>query len=466
MNKTKPILSMILLFSISFHLIGCTSENTDSDESNTIAYPYSYTNSETDTDTDTEHIGLVYYWDRDGGDLVTEIIEKYNKYCINNHLDDSYKIEVVEFSGSDELYTKISTEVMAGDGPDFFSLGQTLPFEKMMADDCFYDIEKLFSEYGSDSDLKLSDCNSSLIDSVRYNGKLCYVPLFYGIKTFVSDTNTLGKFDIDLSAGASITYDNLKNIFSSYFYDQQKYAFLFGDSDGFFYGSDELFYEFICDYVDVENGTTYFDTDSFRQNLDTMCELLKTREGIDASESLNNYIFSTRYLDHGIRFLSTRSTENPELTFYNGLSKSKDDITAYIQIGIAVNKNSEKKKQIYEFIKYCLSEDTQTYFCGDREYSTFSGLANVSFAVNNNAFEHSIEMAVKEGLDLENNGFMKNYIETVKNVNKCDKYLYTIESYYSRNVIRDIVNDYLSGTISKDKFIYRLTAATEIYFSE
>ena len=34
------------------------------------------------------------------------------------------------------------------------------------------------------------------------------------------------------------------------------------------------------------------------------------------------------------------------------------------------------------------------------------------------------------------------------------------------SVIGDIVNDYLNGDISKEKFIRQLTAATEIYLTE
>ena len=39
-------------------------------------------------------------------------------------------------------------------------------------------------------------------------------------------------------------------------------------------------------------------------------------------------------------------------------------------------------------------------------------------------------------------------------------------TYYNSTVIGDIVDKYLSGDISKDKFIRQLTAATEIYLTE
>ena len=39
-------------------------------------------------------------------------------------------------------------------------------------------------------------------------------------------------------------------------------------------------------------------------------------------------------------------------------------------------------------------------------------------------------------------------------------------TYYNSSVIGDIVDKYLSGDISKEKFIRQLTAATEIYLTE
>ena len=39
-------------------------------------------------------------------------------------------------------------------------------------------------------------------------------------------------------------------------------------------------------------------------------------------------------------------------------------------------------------------------------------------------------------------------------------------TYYNSSVIGDIVDKYLKGDISKDKFIRQLSAATEIYLTE
>lgn len=73
---------------------------------------------------------LVYYTLNDE-DSLSWIIEKYNKYCINSN-NPSFQVEIVKFDSEQEMSTQISTEIMAGSGPDIISLSQKLPFEKLI----------------------------------------------------------------------------------------------------------------------------------------------------------------------------------------------------------------------------------------------------------------------------------------------------------------------------------------------
>ena len=63
---------------------------------------------------------LVYYTLNDE-DSLSWIIEKYNKYCINSN-NPSFQVEIVKFDSEQEMSTQISTEIMAGSGPDIISI--------------------------------------------------------------------------------------------------------------------------------------------------------------------------------------------------------------------------------------------------------------------------------------------------------------------------------------------------------
>ncbi len=43
------------------------------------------------------------------------------------------------------MCTKMSTEIMAGEGPDIISLNQNLPFEKLIENEAFFDINSLIN---------------------------------------------------------------------------------------------------------------------------------------------------------------------------------------------------------------------------------------------------------------------------------------------------------------------------------
>ncbi len=131
-----------------------------------------------------------------------------------------------------------------------------------------------------------------------------------------------------------------------------------------------------------------------------------------------------------------------------------------------MNDNSQNKEKVLAFIDYVLSEDVQGYWCGvDSDSTHFSGTNVIALPVNNNV----LDCAIEEVSDTYDNArYIEDYLEFVKKINGCTIYNYErIENtYYNSSVIGDIVDDYLNGVVTTDKFVQRLTAATEIYLTE
>ena len=104
--------------------------------------------------------------------------------------------------------------------------------------------------------------------------------------------------------------------------------------------------------------------------------------------------------------------------------------------------------------------------------------------VNKAAFEYVIDHTSKRVYDINDDGeyekseeeysdeiktkFFNEYLDIINSISSCTLYDYLEfeNTYYNSSVIGDIVNDYLNGDISKEKFIRQLTAATEIYLTE
>ena len=434
----------------------------------------------TDTNNGSDGEKLKYYTPYQSTDI-TEIIERYNKYCKNN-LDESYQIEIVEYDSLEEMYTIMATEFMSGDGPDIISLDQPLPFEKLIENHAFADVDELINTYGSNIDF--NDYNTKVMESGIVNRKRYFVPFFYCPNIFISTQEKLKEYDLNFS---DFSYKELSKQLS-----QEKVSCsLFGnESDNY-----SLLYSFIDSYVNFDNKTTNFDTNSFLENIDYIKKLINndnTNENVyyDLYNSENNgCILSTP------RLLFGGTIGGVKTAYYNIFLQNKtpailpnfsyeNKITAYVECGIAINQNSDKKDKALRFIEYCLSEDVQEYWCGSRSDKGFSGTNEISLPVNNKAFDYAVEVETAEEWDYNEDGefdeeekefsenvdsiFWKDYLGIIDDISGCTLYNYKNlkTTYYNSSVIGDIVDKYLSGDISKEKFIRQLTAATEIYLTE
>lgn len=434
----------------------------------------------TDTNNSSDGEKLKYYTPYQSTDI-TEIIERYNKYCKNN-LDESYQIEIVEYDSLEEMYTIMATEFMSGDGPDIISLDQPLPFEKLIENHAFADVDELINTYGFNIDF--NDYNTKVMESGIVNRKRYFVPFFYCPNIFISTQEKLKEYDLNFS---DFSYKELSRQLS-----QEKVSCsLFGnESDNY-----SLLYSFIDSYVNFDNKTTNFDTNSFLENIDYIKELINndnTNENVyyDLYNSENNgCILSTP------RLLFGGTIGGVKTAYYNIFLQNKtpailpnfsyeNKITAYVECGIAINQNSDKKDKALRFIKYCLSEDVQEYWCGSRSDKGFSGTNEISLPVNNKAFDYAVEVETGEEWDYNEDGefdeeekefsenvdsiFWKDYLGITDDISGCTLYNYKNlkTTYYNSSVIGDIVDKYLNGDISKEKFIRQLTAATEIYLTE
>lgn len=434
----------------------------------------------TDTNNGSDGEKLKYYTPYQSTDI-TEIIERYNKYC-KKHYDESYQIEIVEYDSLDEMYTIMATEIMSGDGPDIISLDQPLPFEKLIENHAFADVDELINTYGSNIDF--NDYNTKVMESGIVNRKRYFVPFFYCPNIFISTQEKLKEYDLNFS---DFSYKELSKQLS-----QEKVSCsLFGnESDNY-----SFLYSFIDSYVNFDNKTANFDTNSFLENIDYIKKLINndnTNENayynLYNSEN-NGCILSTPKLLFGGTMGGVKTA------YYNIFLQNKtpailpnfsyeNKITAYVECGIAINQNSDKKDKALRFIEYCLSEDVQEYWCGSRSDKGFSGTNEISLPVNNKAFDYAVEVETGEEWDYNEDGefdeeekefsenvdsiFWKDYLGIIDDISGCTLYNYKNlkTTYYNSSVIGDIVDKYLSGDISKEKFIRQLTAATEIYLTE
>lgn len=400
-------------------------------------------------------------------DSVCDLINKYNNYCTSNY-NDTYKIEIIRFDSQKEMNLKISTEVMSGGGPDIFSMSQNLPFEKLSSNKTIADINELINSYGYD--IGLANCNSTIMDAGVINDKRYFIPLCYSPNVFITTEETLKKYNLgSLDFSYKALSDELLNSRATYS--------LFGSTDY----NINFFYSLLDQYLDYNNRNIEFNTNEFSENLDYIYNLIKN----DSTDE-SNYYFLYENIKNGDSILYKEFSSfrivfrtyaflyylDGTPVFVNNYNKCDNTVSASIDFGIAINNNCKEAEKILPFLKYCLSDKVQEYL---DEYS--------SLPVNNNALKCLID-ATDDPIDFDEDGsvdnnekmiykkarndFLNDYNYIINNISECELYsFYNLsEAYFNSSVIGDIVDKYLNGDISKDKFIRELSAATEIYLTE
>lgn len=408
------------------------------------------------------------YYTSNAEDDFSSLIKQYNKICLEKY-DESYQIEIIEFENNDDMCTKMSTEIMAGEGPDIISLNQNLPFEKLIENEAFLDINSLINNDETKDKIELDEYNFFIMNVGVYDGKRYIVPLSYGMDVLVSTQERLKQFNVSGNNGETLTYSNVSVKFSPFFNSTTNYSFVSNDSDtGLWFDHPmQLFSRFINSYIDFDNKSTFFTDDEFKDNLDIMREMV-----ISTREDNSNALFDDLYINRSLPLITGKYAyyksigETPVV--FRGLVKSDDIYSAFLEIGFAINNNTKLQEQAYAFIKYALSDDCQMRICGEKGSSLS---ASISFPLNNKAYEQLKYTASRVTDDDDriigiDNDFISTYMKIADYVNQCTLYRDASHSYYNSSVIGDIVDKYLSGDISKEKFIRQLTAATEIYLTE
>ena len=414
---------------------------------------------------------LVYYTLNNEDSVCVELIQKYNNYCLKN-LEESYQIEIVEFDSEDTMLTKISTEIMAGKGPDIISLNQKLPFEKLIDNCSFADIDELAELYKSDIDF--DDYNSTIMDCGIYNGKRYIIPIAYCPNILITTQEILDKYNLE---NTNFSFKELEIRLSD---KDHSYA-LFGNKDETY----KFFLSYVNEYVDFYNKTTEFSSDEFTESLDYIGKMIRndnSRKEGTTWDITGNYLFRTSQLSFDGSMMSTL---NSYFYIYNNNSTPviipNYNKSAFVQCGIALNNNSNNKEKALAFIQYVLSYDIQKLWS---ESSSSPSIVVRALPVNKAAFEDVIDHTSKSVYDINDDGeyekseeeysdeiktkFFNEYLDMINSISSCTLYDYLDfeNTYYNSSVIGDVVNDYLNGDISKEKFIRQLTAATEIYLTE
>lgn len=435
----KKILSMILVFVLSvLSLSACKSDN----------------------NSDSDNITLYVLEDQWGGMGNSAIYYVYNKKA-----DEKDKIELVTFESVQAMKDKISSELMAGKGPDII-LDETLMMtglsvQKLIDADSFYDLSELDLDYSSYHQ-----------NTTSGNDKQLFVSSFYSPKFWVCCEEDIK----DIVSGDVLSYDELIALSEST--DKR----LFSDSNF----NDSFILNYIVDNVDFDNKTFDFGTEEFKTTIEQLKELYIRENGKQG----DNYIFDV--YAHGSPYdtytVFARIENDGKTPAVVGTPSLNSKFSAYDIGEIFINKNINKSKleSVKKFLTFAMSEKYQNKITGadiEQYNPNFSDTSGNMFPMNTKVFNQLMNLADSftyntsgeyepDGSDTPRTDEPQAKISE-KSIKLLHDKLDSIQ-YYEMNdytigynaVIQDMIADYYDGKISVDSLISQLKSKTQIYLEE
>ncbi len=344
----KKLLSLILCILMFMSITtGCT-DNKDSEKVKQVS---------DQTESTSEKVLKLYYF-QDYYSINSNALSEFKSLHKDIKVDEkALGIEEVE-----SFKVKFATELMSGEGPDIISLPSfAFPSSgQLMQRELLCDLNPLISK---DSDFKVDDYNTSILDVGLSESKRYIIPLDYCINYFYTYKSLLDQNNIKFDT-TNWTWDSLVNAMQEYYKEGK------GTSKYFF--SSLSIHDILAttdSFVDNKNKVSKFNTPEFIKLLKTYKEILpyicprneynNSPEQLAKQCVLQSKFGSFRSVIDSNNFIKDAVGEEAIILPHPTVNGGKSTVaTAYNLVGIT--SKCKVKEEAFDFIKMLMSERSQS----------------------------------------------------------------------------------------------------------
>lgn len=421
---------------------------------------------EADTGAEDEKTEITVELTRDYFNLFTRAAKRFGE------LNPDIKVTVNLYPDLDEYQysDKLNTELMAGKGPDILYLRPWDFIRTYIEKGMLVNLDEFIEK---DSEFNIEDYNTHIIDNARYKNELYTMPInYYQFYTFVLNKKLLDEKGISLDD--NLTWKDVYALSKKLNENSKEQIYVLPKID------DWALFEFIIlqdmdYYLDLDKKEAKFNTEEF---IDAIKLMKSIKEDNITHPDLFWYDISNATNYGEIKDLSNVAIYlgqthayhymHSQGSFYDGftaISAPKGEYTGnrlYMSDFLSINSNSEHKEEVWEFIKFILTEEAQTF--DDR-------IMHSSFKINNNASKKQIDRMFE--IQVENKLFMEKnneYFATEEDIEELNRIIGNLNKPQTsepiHDVIREEINKFLNGEKSAEEVAEQLQNKAEIYLHE
>ena len=369
------------------------------------------------------------------------------------------------YTSHQDAYTKMTTEVMAGEGPDLFLYDyMTMDIEKMARRGVFADLEPYFEADNFD----WTGYNQAVMDGGVWDGHRLIVPLSYMLPMLYTSQTALD--ETGFSVENCNTFDGFLDEVEKIESDPKQTREAFRSEEAFYYfpynaGLPYADYDrqkVDLSFPELEQGASIY------KNLNPVIEI-GVSDGNDIAGAADirdgKCLFTCPNFPLYGFFLTEGCINKFDDAVMVPIRDTQGGIRARITSAVMVRNSSPNLQVAYEFIKFLLSEEFQLDTIGWR-WQNFSVLdaANERYYIENTVERDNSMIAPDNPYGFEGNivllqedyDELSSYMDEVGGV-----FFYAKETNFMRNI-----GDYLSGEASYEEAAQAAERQLNIYLSE
>ncbi|WP_352419677.1 extracellular solute-binding protein [Proteiniborus sp.] len=429
---------------------------------------YIESNSETvaNTGVEDEKTEIIVELTRDYDNLFTKAAKRFGE------INPDIKVTVNLYPDLDEYQysDKLNTEIMAGKGPDILYLRPWNFIRTYIEKGILVNLDEVIEK---DNEFNIEGYNTHIIDNSRYNDELYTMPInYYQFYTFVLNEKLLEEKGITLDD--NLTWKDVYALSEKLNENSNEQIYVLPKMDDWSL-NELILMQDIDHYLDLDKKEAKFNTEEFIEALELM-KSIKEDNIMHPDLLWYEIMNATNYGE--IKDLSNIAIylgQTHSYAYIQGLGSFYDGFTAvsapkgeytgdrlYYSDYLAINSNSQHKEEVWEFIKFIITEEAQTF--DDR-------IIQGTFRINNNASQKQIdgmfEYQNKYPDQMEKD---KSYFANEEDIDELNRIIgnlnkpKTSEPIY--DVIQEEVNRFLSGEKSAEEVAEQLQNKADIYLHE
>jgi multiple sugar transport system substrate-binding protein len=272
------------------------------------------------------------------------------------------KLDKVIINDHGDYTSKVSSELMAGEGPDVVlinSMTDAVSLYKAVDTGVFSDINLLIK---NDKEFDLSQYNTRILDSGIFDNKRYIIPIDYDVPVFLTTDEILRLNNIQIDTN-DWDIDSFKQILSTYYKNNKQGKYFFSQ----FVSLNTLIQNDYKHFIDYDTKELNLNSLEFKSFLDLykilfdgyrneprVGEMMNSGDIIADNPIVTNpYELYKRQSD--IKFYTGGTIRMYPFPTYTG----KKEYTAYPNSMAAIPAKCKNKKAAFDFIKIILSEEIQ-----------------------------------------------------------------------------------------------------------